>query len=141
MKAFGSMRLEAVEFIKIVLKFCGLVSGLLIKHNVFHDIVSLYTRYPNASLLHTKLNEILLIGLKSGIKELVDNILYGSDLVKLILSITTDTEKFHLNFSLTKNSSSHSSLSYLYEIANHFITNLKDDPEIAAMAASIPEWG
>ena len=85
------MKLEAVEFIKIVLhKFCKLMSSHLIKHDIFLDLVSLYSRYPNSTLLHFKLNEIISLGLKSGVKDLVENILYSSDLVKLILSIPTD---------------------------------------------------
>jgi hypothetical protein len=38
------MRLEAVDFLKIVLsKFCKFIYPQFIKHNIFIDLVSLYT--------------------------------------------------------------------------------------------------
>jgi len=47
------MRLETVEFVKIVVqKFCKILAPLIIKQNIFSDLIQLFILYPNVTLLH-----------------------------------------------------------------------------------------
>lgn len=135
------MRLEAVEFIKIVCaKFCKVLAPNLISLNVFGDLISLFYRYPFTSLLHIKIVDILKLGLKSGSMELVDNIMYSGELVKRILELPQDEDTWKFKFEQQDTSTNHGYFPFLIEIAN-FLKSNKEDAEISAMMGSIPEWG
>ena len=65
-QVFGRVRLEAVEFLKISIeKFSKHLSSSLIELNIFKTLVQFFFDFPNHSILHLKLSDIIKCGLKS----------------------------------------------------------------------------
>jgi hypothetical protein len=69
---------------------------------------------------------------------LIENILFESGLLKLILSLPSDTDSFSLTVKDGK--IKEGSFSFMIEISNLIKTLCKSDLDLQAMLDSIPEW-
>jgi hypothetical protein len=125
----------------VVLKFGKKLAPQLKKQRMMADLISLYFRFPNTTILHEKLTQIIKGGLR--IRELQDEILYSAGLVKSLLSLTKQED--HL-FLFSNDSKTHQSYyPFLIELANYLIklTQREDEAiksEIQQMIDSTPEW-
>ena len=132
---FGRVRLEAVEFIRIAVeKFSQHLSSALIELDLFKSIVALFYEFPSHSILHFKLSDILKSGLKCDQPEIVDNILYQSDLFKKILEL----KESHFSFDSSSRSARQGYFSFMIDLAN-FIAE-SENSEVKSLTDSTPEW-
>ena len=140
-KTFGSMKLEAVEMIKVITsKFCPIVKDKLIKTGVYETLFSLFEKYPNNSMLHSKIEEIIKFSLKTGGEEIVEEIMYKAQLIKYILELSIP-EKRDLIFNATSNTITQGFFAFVINISNELISLSKENQEISNTLESIPEWG
>ena len=139
-KAFGSMKLQAVEMIKIITsKFSKQVKEELIKTETYKVMLDLFEKYPNNSMLHSKIEEIIKNSLKSGDEEIVEEIMYNTQLIKYILSLNTP-EKRDIVFEATQNTITQGYYAYILNISNDLVAVAKENTEIQNTLDSIPEW-
>lgn len=140
MRVFGGMRLEAVEMIRIITcKFCLIVKDDLIKCGVYEVLFDLFEKYPNNSMLHSKIEEIVRFSLKTGGAEIIEEIMYKAQLVRYILELGT-TDKKDMTFEVTRNKTSQGFFAFLVNISNDLVKQAKDEQEISNTLESIPEW-
>lgn len=138
--AFGSMKLEAVEMIRIItLKFCPIVKDDLIKSNVYEILFSLFDKYSNNSMLHSKIEEIVKFSLKYGGNEIIEEIIYKAQLIKHILDLSEES-KCTMAYATTQNIIKKGYFAHLINISNDLVKQAKDEPEISNTLESIPEW-
>jgi SIT4 phosphatase-associated protein len=130
-KVFGGMRLEAVEFIRLITsKFW----------NTYQYLFTLFERYPNNWMLHSKIEEIVSFSLKHGGIDIIEEIIYKAQLIKYILELST-TEKQSMTYKNTQNKCSFGFVPYIINIANELVKQAKSESEISNTLESIPEWG
>ena len=140
-QAFGGMKLEAVEMIRLITsKFCVNLKEDLIKCNTFTILLSLFEAFPNNSMLHSKIEEIIKFSLKNGGDEIIEEIMYKTQLIKYILDLSRD-EKKQLTFTTTQNQICHGYFAYVINIANELLKLSLENSEISNTLESIPEWG
>mmetsp|Transcript_21950 Transcript_21950/g.19499 ORF Transcript_21950/g.19499 Transcript_21950/m.19499 type:complete len:556 (+) Transcript_21950:261-1928(+) len=139
-KAFGSMKIQAMEMIRIITsKFCPQVKDELIKSKVYNVVLDLFEKYPNNSILHSKIEEIIKFSLNLGGEQLVEEIMYNTGLIKYILSLNSPSTR-DFQFPSTSNTVSHGYYSYLLSLSNELISISKNNTEIQNTLDSIPEW-
>lgn len=140
-KVFGGMRLEAVEFIRLIAsKFWVNIKEDLIKWNIYEYLFTLFEKYPNNCMLHSKIEEIVSFSLKHGGIDIIEEIIYKAQLIKHILELST-TEKQSMTYKTTQNKWSYGFVPYIINIANELVKQAKTEAEISNTLESIPEWG
>jgi hypothetical protein len=102
-------------------------------------LFSLFEKYPNNSILHCKIEEIIKYSLKLGGDEIVEEIMYKAQLIKHILELT-QTDKCTFVYENTENMTTHGFFAHIINISNELLKQAKDEPEISNTLESIPEW-
>lgn len=127
--------MEAVEFLRISIeKFSQHLSSALIELDIFKSLVQFFFEFPNHSILHLKLSDILKSGLKSEQSDIVDNILYQSNLFTKLLDLENSTFTFEASSRTTKEGY----YSFLIDLANFLTTS--SNTEVNSLIDSTPEW-
>lgn len=101
--------------------------------------MNLFEKYPNNSMLHSKLEEIIKLALKFGGDEIVEEIMYKCQLINYLLDLTS-ADKCKLTFDATQNTTFHGHFAFMISISNELIKLAKDNTEINNTLESIPEW-
>jgi len=139
-KGFGSMKLEALEMIRIITsKFWFQVKDELIKANIFKIALNLFQKYPNNSMMHSKIEEIITFSLKTGGEEIVEEIMHKNQLINYIIELTDPNEN-NILFEATTNTIHQGYFAHIINISNELVKIAKDNVEIQNTLDSIPEW-
>jgi len=134
------MKLESLEMIRIITsKFCFQVKDELIKANTFTIILNLFKKHPNNSMMHSKIEEIIIFSLKTGGEEIVEEILYKTQLINYILELTAPGSN-EIVFEATNNHITQGYFAHIINISNKLIKLAQDNIEIQSALDSLPEW-
>jgi len=139
-KVFGGVKLEAVEMIRVIAsKFFVQIKDELIKANVLKTVLDLFEKYPNNSMLHSKIEDIVKSSLKSDSTEIIEELMDNTQLVKYILELNSPVKRV-MTFAATQNSANRGYHAYILSIANELVRVSRDNSQVRDTLESIPEW-
>lgn len=101
--------------------------------------MNLFEKYPNNSMLHSKIEETIKFSLRHGGEEVIDEIMYKTQLIKYILTLNTPEKRDYI-FEATHNTITNGHFAFLISLSNELIRIAKDNVEIQNTLESIPEW-
>lgn len=89
--------------------------------------------------MHSKIEEIVKFSLKSGGEEIVEEIMYKTQLINYIIDLTTPGSN-EIVFEATNNRINQGYFAHVISISNELVKLAKDNTEIQNTLNSLPEW-
>ncbi len=141
-RPFGTMRMRAVEFLSDVFRvfYSHDLHHILLACDLYNRLLYYFGKYPFHNILHQKVTDIFiyLLDKASDSEEIINTILYETNLVKVILDIYRESNLYKLESSQHAVTSGY--MPFIRKLANKLVAVSKNQEEAANFLDSIPEW-
>lgn len=90
-------------------------------------------------MLHSKIEETIKFSLKNGGEEIVEEIMYKTQLIKYILELNSPEKRVY-TYDVSQNTITKGHFAFLINLSNDLVNIAKENSEIQNTLESIPEW-
>lgn len=141
-KPFGTMRMRAVEFLYEAFRvfYSHDFHHILLACDLYNRLLYYFCKYPFHNILHQKVTDIFIYLMDKGSdsEDIMNSVLYETDLVKKILDIYRESNLFKLEN--TQHTVTSGYMAFIRKLANKLVTVSKKQEEVVNFLDSIPEW-